>query len=273
MNVMRKFLITLVIFIFCLSWKTKPIFAASCSLVGGGGGANVILNKAGVNEDVVVALKIPSSIMAKMSPANPKRKNVENHCTADIIQSVYICGFCDETDNGGNATISIPSDYFPGDGSYVYAVGKKALGTCGLQPQGAYIYCQNAGITVSQNQIKQDITLLKPESCFTSCSEYTMGTCTGGAAGIKTALGCFPTNPPEIIKWLLGVGAVVGGALSFLQMLWGAFQTIMSSGDPEKLKAGQETIISAIEGILVIIFAVFILRLIGFTILKIPGFG
>jgi len=46
-----------------------------------------------------------------------------------------------------------------------------------------------------------------------------------------------------------------------------------SSGNPDRLKAGQELMTSAIAGIIMLIFSVFILRVIGVDILKLPGLG
>ena len=40
-----------------------------------------------------------------------------------------------------------------------------------------------------------------------------------------------------------------------------------SQGDPPRLKAGQEVLTSAISGIIMLIFSVFILNFIGFDIL------
>ena len=43
---------------------------------------------------------------------------------------------------------------------------------------------------------------------------------------------------------------------------------VISAGDPEKMQAGKEMITSAVSGLLIIIFAVFILRVIGVDILQ-----
>lgn len=72
----------------------------------------------------------------------------------------------------------------------------------------------------------------------------------------------------KIVNYSMGIG----GIIAFLLIVFGGFQIILSAGNPERVKAGKEMITSAIAGLLLIIFAVFILRLIGYDILKIPGF-
>jgi hypothetical protein len=49
------------------------------------------------------------------------------------------------------------------------------------------------------------------------------------------------------------------------------FFIITSSGDPRRAKAGKELLTSAIIGILMIIFSVFLLDVIGIRILHLPG--
>ncbi len=86
---------------------------------------------------------------------------------------------------------------------------------------------------------------------------------------IATAIGCIPTDPQELFKklfpWLIGLA----GGVAFLLMLAGAFQIMTSSGNPEKLKAGQERLTSAIIGLLLVIFSVFLIRIIGLPIMEI----
>jgi hypothetical protein len=91
--------------------------------------------------------------------------------------------------------------------------------------------------------------------------------------GAWTALGCIQTDPKQFIGQILGIGVGIGGGIAFLLILFGGFQILMSAGNPEKLNAGKELITSAITGLLIIIFSLFILRLIGFNIFGIPGFG
>lgn len=94
-------------------------------------------------------------------------------------------------------------------------------------------------------------------------------TCDGGN-GINTAIGCIPFNDTNalmgfILRWAIGIG----GGIAFLLIIYAGFMIMTSSGNPERLKAGQELLTSAIAGIIMLIFSVFILRVIGINILGI----
>lgn len=86
-----------------------------------------------------------------------------------------------------------------------------------------------------------------------------------------TALGCVSTDPEGFVGQILPGAIGVGGGIAFLIMLFGIFTVIMSSGNPEKLNQGKEMIVSALAGLLMILFSVFLLKVIGVDILGIPG--
>jgi hypothetical protein len=88
---------------------------------------------------------------------------------------------------------------------------------------------------------------------------------------VNTALGCVPVRVDQFIAWLLPYMFGIAGGISFLLMVYGFILMTVSSGDPKAVQGAQETISSAIMGLLVSIFAIFILRLITVGILKIPG--
>ena len=96
----------------------------------------------------------------------------------------------------------------------------------------------------------------------------------GKELGVWTSLGCIYTNPRSFIQEIVaGWGIGIAGGFALLCIIYAAFQIQTSQGNPEKLKKAQEMITSCIMGLMLIIFSVFILRLIGVTILQIPGFG
>ncbi len=90
--------------------------------------------------------------------------------------------------------------------------------------------------------------------------------------GAWTALGCIEITPDKFIQKFLSFGVSVGGGIAFLLVLFGGFQVLTSAGNPERLIAGKELVGAAISGLLLIIFSLFLLRLVGLTILGLPGF-
>jgi hypothetical protein len=100
-------------------------------------------------------------------------------------------------------------------------------------------------------------------------------TCDSGGGtntGINTAIGCIPFNDTNaLVGWILRWAMGIGGGIAFLLIIVASFQIMSSSGNPERLKAGQELLTSAIAGLIMLIFSIFILRVIGLDILKLPG--
>lgn len=88
---------------------------------------------------------------------------------------------------------------------------------------------------------------------------------TGGA---WTAIGCLGgDSPSDFISSFIKIGTGIGGGIAFLLILFSGFQTMMSAGNPEKLHEAKELMSAAISGLLLIVFSVFLLRLIGVDIL------
>ncbi len=92
--------------------------------------------------------------------------------------------------------------------------------------------------------------------------------------GIWTAIGCLPTNLEVILKdYVFVYGTGITGGIAFLYFIYGVFLILTSGGNAEKIAEGKEIIISALSGLFLIIFSVFLLRVIGYDILKLPGFS
>lgn len=94
----------------------------------------------------------------------------------------------------------------------------------------------------------------------------------GGCATVNTAIGPISTSPTGIVGSILGILLSVSGGIAVLLIIAGGYQLAVSQGNPEKVKEARERIVSAITGLLFIIFSVLILRVIGFDILRLPGF-
>ena len=92
--------------------------------------------------------------------------------------------------------------------------------------------------------------------------------------GVFSGIGCVKTDTKKFIEeTVFGIGIGLAGGLALLCIIYAAFMMQSSQGNPEKLKKAQEMITSCIMGLMLIIFSVFILKLIGVNILKIPGFN
>lgn len=106
-------------------------------------------------------------------------------------------------------------------------------------------------------------------------STLTAIACGPNNTGIQTAIGCIPVLGSTddflgvLLKWAVGVG----GGIAFMLMLYAGFMIMTAQGSPERMKAGQELLTSAIAGLILLIFSVFILNFIGVDILGLDNFG
>ncbi len=126
----------------------------------------------------------------------------------------------------------------------------------------------------ANNSINANATATQTHVCdFAGDKKGACEACMGKNTAAWTALGCIHTDPSQFVGEILRVGIGMGGGIAFLLILFGGFQILTSAGNPEQLNGGQELVSSAITGLLFIIFSIFLLRLIGFNIFGIPGFG
>lgn len=95
-----------------------------------------------------------------------------------------------------------------------------------------------------------------------------LGTGGCGTEEVESAIGCIPVgNTNQFMGWILGWAVGVGGGIAFLLIVYASFMIMTSQGIPDRLKAGQELLTSAISGLIMLIFSVFILKFIGIDIL------
>ncbi|NCN51331.1 MAG: hypothetical protein GW762_02725 [Candidatus Pacebacteria bacterium] len=100
--------------------------------------------------------------------------------------------------------------------------------------------------------------------------------CSGGedgTEGIWTAIGCISKEPQEILGRFIRLGISMGGGIALLMILSAGFTMTISQGNAQKTAQAKEMMTAAVTGLLFIIFSVTILQFIGYSILKIPGFG
>lgn len=196
-------------------------------------------------------------------------------CTCGV--NMGSCGMVyDHSDCTSSQTpVCQPSTTIPGScaSTSCICVDKSISPACSLIPDSCTAsnpntscQCDTAGCSC-----KAKITPGTPST--TSSSVH--GNC--GDTKIDTAIGCIPvldnsngaTFMGFILKWAVGIG----GGIAFLLILYGGFMVMTSAGNPERLKAGQELLTSAISGLILLIFSIFILKFIGVDILGLGAFG
>jgi len=154
---------------------------------------------------------------------------------------------------------------------------EEGIYTLRLQKAGALRYVCDAQIKVSSQEEESGIIGTDTQPQGKDLGTYKV--CQGNQdcqqcfdeGKAWTALGCIPTDPTELIKWVFPYLLGFGGLAAFLLIVFAGIQIMTSSGNPEKLKAGKELITSAITGLIFIILSLFLLRVIGVDILRIPG--
>lgn len=82
--------------------------------------------------------------------------------------------------------------------------------------------------------------------------------------------GDLPENVRKVVDFFLTFGIGIAGGVAFLLLVYGSFKLVFSAGDPKAVGEAREVITAAIIGLLVIVFSVFLLRLIGISILGLP---
>ena len=90
---------------------------------------------------------------------------------------------------------------------------------------------------------------------------------------IDTAVGPIKTDPKDFVTNIYSLVLGLAGGIALILILISGYRFIASHGNPEALQGARDQLISAIIGLLFIIFSFVILQVIGVDILHIPGFG
>jgi len=89
--------------------------------------------------------------------------------------------------------------------------------------------------------------------------------------GVWTSLGCIKTDLSTFItETVFGTALSIATLVALGCIIYASFLMQTSQGNPEQIQKAQEMITSCITGLIMIIFSVFILRVIGVDILRIP---
>lgn len=90
---------------------------------------------------------------------------------------------------------------------------------------------------------------------------------------VKSQLGEIPSMGNNafkmIVEWFMYICLGVGGAISVLSIIYGAYLIMFSGGDPYKIKEGKEILTAAIAGFLFVGLSTALIRILGGSVLRI----
>jgi len=175
----------------------------------------------------------------------------------DGVESV-----CGASDDYGNLSITYPDGNLPDGkdvtGSFIMEVSTNSGTSSGDKcKRGTYV--QSTAITI----VTTNKDYGKPSQGSTKLEDKNEPT-------KDTALGPIPTDVAGFASKFAAIAIGIAGGIAFLLMIYGSFRLVFSNGDVEAVQQGRQIIVAAVTGLIVIIFSIFILRLIGISILGLP---
>jgi hypothetical protein len=190
-------------------------------------------------------------------------------------------------DKTNNTNKEFPDITSSDSGSVNVPLGELAAGSYGFyfyrKDNNERISCSNLDNfvvddkVVTGNEAAEAVANIQQRTCKPGedkdCTSSSGEKCTyQGKPGIKTAIGCVPTEPGMLLNGLLRYVSGFAGGIALLLMVFGSFRMITSAGNAEALKNGREQFVSAIIGLLFVLFSVLLMQIIGVDILGLPGF-
>ena len=89
---------------------------------------------------------------------------------------------------------------------------------------------------------------------------------------IDTAIGEISIEPEGFVKRIFSLVLGLAGGIALILIMISGYKMMASQGNPEAIVAARDQLLSAVIGLLFIIFSFVILQVIGVDILRIPGF-
>ncbi len=203
------------------------------------------------------------------SKTDEECRNAVNITCPDVTPPEHMCYACVQS----ACTLVNPDNW----GSCPYAGTQQGLNSCNIgctQPLHRFKCVNNSCVADTHGEYAS------AADCETICAhiiDTTSPICGTGiweGKGVDTAIGCLIAgDPKKLIGDLLGWGSIVGGGIAFLMIIFAGFQIATATGDPKRVKAGQELITSAISGLILIVLSVILLNFIGVSVLGLSSLG
>jgi hypothetical protein len=230
----------------------------------------------------------PDEYFAYISISSPPRSGITFSCRVDVESSKEppssVCRFSfspKEIKGGEPVVVTIKNS----NGAYTYQAfingdngesGKGNGGDLNIElkaPNGKGDYTVTAQYQVARSTqacLSEGGSTLKVTEDKTKEGRGGSISDPDSAKTINTVFGEIPTDPAAFAGAVVQIAIGIAGGLAFLLMVFGAYRLIFAAGNPESIQQGREIIAAAVIGLLVVIFSVFILRLVGISILGLP---
>lgn len=95
----------------------------------------------------------------------------------------------------------------------------------------------------------------------------------GQCTSFLTALGELKTDPTGFTQRVFAILLSFSGGIALLLIMRAGYVLMTSQGKPQQIQEGRDQLIAAIVGLLFLIFSFVLLEVIGYDILRVPGFG
>lgn len=181
---------------------------------------------------------------------------------------------------GGSALGQNPCQS-PSTSPYNEIIPAGTINTAGVYWAKVYRGCPPAAITFLPNAISFIVGDSAGDTPMTPPDERSTFMCRGNQECVQcilsgnwwTVVGCIPTGQGGFVQTIVNLITGIAGGISFLIMLKGAALMMTSQGDPHQVEAGKSSMTKGAAGLLIVIFATVILRIMASDILRLPGFG
>lgn len=130
----------------------------------------------------------------------------------------------------------------------------------------AYSYYQEDGISLDHCDCQ-----CIPEDAINTINWQDLLFCGGNHNIISTAFGCIPVIPRLFTAEFVSRAVMMAGGIALLLTIFAGVMFMLSSGNPDRIATSARMFKSALFGLLMVAFSIFVLRLLGIHLLNIPG--
>ena len=206
---------------------------------------------------------IPSPVSSRSAFTIPREQTNERKTTEKNPDGYLVCLDLKEKgkERTGENCIRLFFKAYQPKGQMITSCSQNNAGDSAYDPTSPLSPCSQwallDGATISPKDPKYNDPDFKERKCI----------------AVNTAIGDISTDPQGFVRSIFSIVLGLAGGIALILIILSGYKMMASQGNPEALQASREQLISAIIGLLFIIFSFVILQVIGVDILRIPGFA